>query len=33
LTSDLPHPGPQLSRKFASRREGPTRRRGWWPFG
>jgi len=33
LTSDLPHPGPQLSRRSGSGRVRATRRRGWWPFG
>jgi hypothetical protein len=35
LTSDLPHPGPQLPRGLrAGRVRRPvTRKRGWWPFG
>ncbi|MGO9584129.1 MAG: DUF1707 domain-containing protein [Acidimicrobiales bacterium] len=32
LTSDLPHPGPKLSRRPESRRPA-VRKRGWWPFG
>ena len=30
LTSDLPHPGPELSRRSGGRIRG--RKRGWWPF-
>jgi hypothetical protein len=35
LTSDLPHPGPQLGHRSGSGsgRRGATRKRGWWPFG
>jgi hypothetical protein len=33
LTSDLPHPGPKLSRRLESPRRAATRKRGWWPFG
>ena len=35
LTSDLPHPGPQLPHGRGSRsgRRPVTRKRGWWPFG
>ncbi|MGO9965232.1 MAG: DUF1707 domain-containing protein [Acidimicrobiales bacterium] len=34
LTSDLPHPGPQLSRGHGSgpKRRSPARKRRWWPF-
>jgi hypothetical protein len=32
LTSDLPHPGPHLSRRQEPNRRSGIRRRGWWPF-
>jgi hypothetical protein len=32
LTSDLPHPGPRLSRRQEPKRRSGIRRRGWWPF-
>ncbi|MGD0440586.1 MAG: DUF1707 domain-containing protein [Acidimicrobiales bacterium] len=35
LTSDLPHPGPQLSRRGGTGpgRSFAARKRRWWPFG
>ncbi len=33
LTSDLPHPGPKLSRGNRSGRRRGARKPGWWPFG
>src|SRR5271157_3494013 len=33
LTSDLPHPGPRLSRRFESSPRPRRRKRSWWPFG
>jgi hypothetical protein len=33
LTSDLPHPGPQLPRGSGAGSRRATRKRGWWPFG
>jgi hypothetical protein len=33
LTSDLPHPGPKLSRRFGSGVRPSTRKKSWWPFG
>ncbi|MGA2529276.1 MAG: DUF1707 domain-containing protein [Acidimicrobiales bacterium] len=32
LTSDLPHPGPKLSRHLEPSPRSSTRRRPWWPF-
>ena len=33
LTSDLPHPGPQLPRSSGVESRRQNRRRPWWPFG
>jgi hypothetical protein len=33
LTSDLPHPGPKLSRHLEPSRRSASRKRAWWPFG
>jgi hypothetical protein len=32
LTSDLPHPGPKLSRHLEPSPKSSARRRPWWPF-